>query len=266
MKNILLPALALMLLLAACSTTTPASEEPATSPGMGRGMGMGPPEGMRARHSAPIPEAYAGVSNPVTAGEASLERGAELFTTNCATCHGDGGMGDGPAGTGLDPAPAPVARTSQMMGDSYLFWRISEGGSMEPFNSAMPAWQGALDEQARWDVINYVRALGSGAVAPRRETGGAAFDPAGQATRQAEMLATAVAEGVLTPSEADLFTEVHAAVETVQAQGMEGRSGNMADVEAELLAELVRAEKITQEEADAFLDIHARLLDAGLME
>ena len=175
-------------------------------------------------------------------------------------------MGDGPAGTGLDPAPAPVARTSQMMGDSYLFWRISEGGSMEPFNSAMPAWKNALDEQARWDLINYVRALGSGAVTPREGTGGAAFDPAGQATRQAEMLATAVAEGVLTRSEADLFTEVHAAVETVQAQGMEDRGGNMADVEAELLAELVRAETITQEEADAFLDIHARLLDAGLME
>ena len=175
-------------------------------------------------------------------------------------------MGDGPAGEGLDPAPAPIAHTSQMMGDAYLFWRISEGGAMEPFNSAMPAWKGALDEQSRWDVINYVQAMGSGAVAPRPGTGGAAYDPAAQATRQAEMLATAVAQNILTPLEADIFADVHKAIETLRAQDMEGMDGNMADVQAALLAELVDAETITQEQADAFNEIHERLLDAGLME
>lgn len=264
MKQTLFAALTLVLLLAACGSTTPASEEPSTSPGMG--MGMAGRGGMMARHSAPIPEAYAGLSNPVTADEASLERGAELFTTHCASCHGDGGMGDGPAGEGLDPAPAPIAHTSQMMGDAYLFWRISEGGAMEPFNSAMPAWQGALDEQARWDVINYVQALGSGAVTPRPGTGGAAYDPAAQATRQAEMLATAVAQDVLTQSEADVFAEVHEAIETLRAQRSDSMDGNMADVQAQLLAELVDAETITQEQADAFNEIHERLLAAGLME
>lgn len=264
MKQIFLLALALVLLLAACGGTTPTSEEPGAAPGMG--MGMGRSDGMMARHSAPIPEAYAGLSNPVTADEASLERGAELFTTHCASCHGDGGMGDGPASSGLDPAPAPIARTSQMMSDSYLFWRISEGGAMEPFNSAMPAWKGALDEQARWEVIHYVQALGSGAVTPRQGPGGAAFDPAGQATREAEMLATAVAQDILTQSEADVFAEVHAAVETLRAQGIEDMSGNMAEIEAALLDELVQTGTITPEQADAFNDIHNRLLGAGLME
>src|SRR5690606_25374304 len=38
-----------------------------------------------------------------------LARGAELYAANCASCHGDRGLGDGPAGRGLDPAPANLA-------------------------------------------------------------------------------------------------------------------------------------------------------------
>lgn len=263
MKLKFVPALFLVLMLAACGGSTPTPDESSGSPGMGMGMGRG---GMMARHNAPVPEAYADLSNPVTADEASLQRGAELYTTHCASCHGDGGMGDGTAGVSLDPAPAPIAHTSQMMGDGYLFWRISEGGAMDPFNSAMPGWKDALDEQARWDLINYVRALGSGAVTPRPGTGGAAFDPAAQATQQAEMLATAVSQGVLTRSEADTFDEVHTAVETLRAQGTVDLSGSMSETQTALLADLVRAETITQEQADTFVDIHNRLLEAGLME
>lgn len=147
------------------------TETPESAP-RGQGMqhrhGHGPQAGMVARHHAPIPEAYAGLTNPIPADDDSLERGADLYRTYCASCHGNDGLGDGPAGTALDPAPAPVARTSQRMGDDYFFWRTSEGGFMEPFNSAMPAWKGALDEQARWDIINYIQALGSDTMPMRR--------------------------------------------------------------------------------------------------
>lgn len=262
--------LALILLLAACSTATPETAESVAMPGMGHGMGpgmgMGRQSGMMARHSAPIPAAYTGLVNPVAVSEDSLARGAELFTTHCASCHGDGGMGDGIASAGLDPAPVPIAHTSQMMGDSYLFWRISEGGAMEPFNSAMPAWKGTLDEQARWDLINYMRALGSGAVTPRQGMGGAAFDPAVQATRQADMLDTAVTQGVLTQAEADLFAEVHAAIEALRAEGGVEMGDNTTNMQEVMLRELVRVGTITQAQADAFTDAHDRLLDADLME
>ncbi len=148
--------------------------------GMGGGM-MGGGNSMMARHSAPIPADYKGLSSPVAADEASLERGAQQYTTLCATCHGDGGMGDGPAGAALDPAPSAIAHTSQMMGDDYLFWRISEGGAFDPFNSTMIAWKPVLSEEQRWDVINYMRALGTGQVQPGMGMGGAAFDPASRA-------------------------------------------------------------------------------------
>ena len=161
----------------------PVAEEPAanvepddTSTRVGI-MGRGQGGGMMARHHAAVPDEYAGLTYPLPSDEASIE-GWENFATNCAICHGDGRMGDGPAAAGLDPAPAAIAHTSQMLGDDYQLWSISEGGATEPFNSAMIPWKGILNEDARWDVINYVQAVGCGQVIPRQGLGGAAIDPA----------------------------------------------------------------------------------------
>jgi mono/diheme cytochrome c family protein len=251
---------------AAVTQSTPDTAEATPGSGIEPIQGMGPGSGMMARHHATIPEPYRGRANPVPADQTSLDRGAELYSTLCASCHGDGGMGDGPAGAGLDPAPAPVAHTSQMMGDDMLFWRISEGGGMAPFNSAMPAWNDALDEQARWDLINYVRALGRGQVAPRRAAGGGTFDPAAELAARAEMLATGVELGVINQIEADLFAEVHSAMDAHTAANASPRVGGMDQMRLALLDELVAQGTITGEQADAFNDIHDRLVEAGVME
>ena len=100
MKQTLLVAV-LTLLITACG-----AQGNETNPGMGMNN-----DGMMTRHHAEIPAEYAGLKNPIPADEESLERGATLYTTNCSSCHGDGGMGDGPAGAALVPAPAAVART-----------------------------------------------------------------------------------------------------------------------------------------------------------
>ncbi len=245
-----------LLLLAACAA--PARE---ASPDLGMGGGMG--GGMMARHHAEIPEKYAAVANPIPADDASFARGAAAYTANCAACHGAGGLGDGPAGAALDPMPAPIAHTSLQMGDAYLFWRISEGGA--PFSTAMPAWQGALDEQTRWDLINYIRALGQGQVQPPDGTTGATFDPQAEAAQRAAWLAKAVEQKVITAEEARTFERVHAAVETRRAAQPAGTgNSSAAEREAALLAELVETQTITQAQADAFQDIHARLITSGL--
>ena len=251
---------------AAVTETAPDTAEATPGSGMEPLQGMGPGSGMMARHHATIPEPYHGLANPVPAEQASLDRGAELYSTLCASCHGDGGMGDGPAGASLDPAPAPVAHTSQMMGDDMLFWRISEGGGMAPFDSAMPAWKDALDEQARWDLINYVRALGRGQVVPRPAAGGAAFDPAAEQAARAGMLAMGLELGVINQAEADLFAEVHNAMDAQTAADASPRVGGMDQIRLALLDELVAQGTITQEQADAFNDIHERLVEAGVME
>ncbi|MCA9953633.1 MAG: cytochrome c [Anaerolineales bacterium] len=229
-------------------------------------MGMG--GSMMAAHHATIPEAYAGVSNPLPADEESLARGEEIYATHCATCHGDGGVGDGPGGASLDPAPANIAHTSQMLGDDYLFWRVSEGGAMEPFNSGMIAWKGILDEQARWDVLNYVQALGAGTVTPGQHMGGATFDPEVEAQNQAEMLATAVSQAVITQEEADTFAATHTIVDArmMELRRQGSSSAGMDEMLGDILAELVEVKSLTQEQADTFLSVHDRLGAAGLMQ
>ena len=245
---------------------TPAASDASAGRGMAQDKDMGPGSGMMARHHAAVPEPYRGLTNPVPVDQATLDRGAPLYSTLCASCHGDGGMGDGPAGANLDPVPAPLAHTSQMMGDDLLFWRISEGGAMAPFNSAMPAWTDSLDEQARWDLVNYVRALGRGQVVPQASAGGATFDPAAEQAARAEMLTKGEAQGVITAAEAALFEEVHAAMDEAAAADESPRAGGMDQMRETLLKELVTQGTITQEQSDAFDDIHERLVEAGLME
>jgi mono/diheme cytochrome c family protein len=221
-------------------------------------------DGIMSRHHAAIPAEYAGLTNPIPADAASLERGASLYATNCASCHGDGGMGDGPAASALDPAPAPVAHSSRMLADDYLFWRISEGGA--PFDSSMPAWK-TLDEEARWDMINFMRALGTGEVKPVSSMGGETYDPEVQAAQQAELLAQAIEQGIISQSEADTFDFVHTAVERYRIEHPEIVNNESSNTELEdaILAALVDSQTITQNEADAFTDIHNRLGASGLM-
>jgi len=253
MKKIILLSLSIVL-LTACG-----AQAESFVPGMGMGN-----NNMMNRHHAQIPEEYAGLTNPTPSDEASLERGAKLYATNCASCHGDGGMGDGPAAAALNPVPAPVAHTSQMMADDYLFWRISEGGT--PFSTSMPPWK-TLDEQSRWDVINYIRALGAGTVQPGMGMGGEIYDPAIQAEKQAAILAEAVKQGVVTQAEADLFITVHDAMEAYRIAHPESinNGGNATDHENAILTALVKEGTLTQQQADAFPEIHDRLGNAGLM-
>lgn len=231
----------------------------------GMGMGMGSSSGMMDRHHAQIPDEYVNVENPVGATEESIERGAGLYAIHCASCHGDGGMGDGPAGAVLDPAPSPIARTSQMMGDNYLFWRVSEGGI--PFNTSMPAWKDTLDSQSRWDLINYVQALGAGKAKPASSMGGAMFDPKVQSAQELEILEKAIEQGVINKEEMDIFNTVHAAIEQFRTEnpGFAKSIKDATEREAAMLAEVVKAGTISQAQADAFQDIHDRLGTAGLM-
>lgn len=216
------------------------------------------------RYHAEIPAEYAGLTNPIPADTESLERGAELYTTNCASCHGDGGMGEGPAGSALDPAPSPIAHSSQMMADDYLVRCISEGGVS--FGTSMPTWT-VFDEQSHWYLVNYTCALGDGTVQPVSGMGGVAYDPEIQVAQQAEILAKAVEQDVIIEEEAEIFTTVHDAVEQYRLARPEviQSGGNVTELKATIPAALDEEKVITQAQADAFTDIHDRLGNSGLM-
>ncbi|MBE7549798.1 MAG: cytochrome c [Anaerolineales bacterium] len=117
--------------------------------------------GMAHAHVDP-PSEYAQLTNPFAGDAVAIAAGQTIFDTNCATCHGPQGQGDGLAATGLNPKPANLADRQMLdsLSDGYLFWRVSEGGALAPFNSAMPAWKATLSEEQRWQVISYLRSLG----------------------------------------------------------------------------------------------------------
>jgi mono/diheme cytochrome c family protein len=96
---------------------------------------------------APVPAEYAGITNPL--GAESASKGAEVFHTNCETCHGPQGHGDGPAGQALDPKPRNLATLQATASDDFLFWRIREG---KP-GTSMVAWKGILKDDQIWQVI-----------------------------------------------------------------------------------------------------------------
>jgi mono/diheme cytochrome c family protein len=105
------------------------------------------------------PAEFESLTNPFAGDHEAAEAGAEIYEVNCASCHGPEGKGDGPAAAELDPQPASLADAHLMedMSDGALFWRVSEGGMMEPFNSAMPAWKDTLSEDEIWQVVTYIR-------------------------------------------------------------------------------------------------------------
>ena len=111
---------------------------------------------------APVPPEYRSAHVPSAAwtDPRMIARGREIYMTRCAVCHGDEGRGDGPAVTAL-PVKPPDLRDPGMVGEmagNYWFWRISEGGLVEPFRSKgsiMPAWKDELSVEDRWAVIAY---------------------------------------------------------------------------------------------------------------
>lgn len=87
----------------------------------------------------------------------SLERGAAVYRTNCAGCHGSLGLGDGPLAKGLEPKPANLADARALSDQSPLdyFRRISIG----VVGTAMPAFETRLSPDDRWAVALYATLL-----------------------------------------------------------------------------------------------------------
>ncbi len=112
-------------------------------------------------HHGDVPEAYHDLTNPLAGDDSALAAGKVIYEADCAACHGPQGKGDGPASAALDPKPADLADADMMSeaSDAFIFWRVSEGGTMEPFNSAMPSWKQILSEKQRWQVITYVESF-----------------------------------------------------------------------------------------------------------
>jgi glucose/arabinose dehydrogenase/cytochrome c5 len=83
--------------------------------------------------------------NPYAGQQAAAQAGAELYSANCAACHGQRGQGTG-------NIPALADGPAQTANDGELFWFITNGD----LNNGMPSWK-QLPEQERWQLVTFVK-------------------------------------------------------------------------------------------------------------
>ncbi len=90
----------------------------------------------------------------------AIAHGKELFKTNCATCHGEHGAGDGPAASALNPHPRNFTNGEKFkQGDklTQVVKTITTGVK----GSAMAGFPG-LPLEDRFALAHFVRSLESG--------------------------------------------------------------------------------------------------------
>lgn len=90
-----------------------------------------------------------------------VANGKEIYDSNCVSCHGIAGKGNGPAAASLTPKPRDLTDEQYMktLTDDHLFKVISEGGASVGKSPLMPAWGTTLKEEDIINVISYIRSL-----------------------------------------------------------------------------------------------------------
>ena len=103
-------------------------------------------------------------TSPTEFAATAIVHGAKLFAANCTDCHGANGRGDGPAAPSLPIHPADLtAEHFWAHSDGELYWYLSHGFEAPDGSVAMPGFAGVLSSEARWDLIDFMRAHNAGA-------------------------------------------------------------------------------------------------------
>ena len=107
-----------------------------------------------AQDSWQAPESAKDIKNPYSGNVIAAQKGEQLYSKLCWTCHGKNGKGEGPAAANLNPKPKNFSSVElQKQTDGELFWKLSNGKGM------MVPYKHSLNEEKRWQLINYIRTL-----------------------------------------------------------------------------------------------------------
>jgi len=103
------------------------------------------------------PEA-AKVANPVKPTPDSIAAGKKIYDTQCVSCHGETGKGDGKMAAQVNPKPPDLTDAEWKHGstDGEIFLVIKDGAK----NTAMKPYNSKLTTHQIWDVVNYIRSIG----------------------------------------------------------------------------------------------------------
>ena len=92
--------------------------------------------------------------NPLTSDAATIAAGKALYVTQCLSCHGKKGKGDGPSAAPLGVAAGNfTTAATQGQSDGALQWKITEG------RKPMPSFKKKLNETQVWQTVVYMRTL-----------------------------------------------------------------------------------------------------------
>ncbi len=99
-----------------------------------------------------VPANYKSMKNPVGKGDASNKAGMAKYNSNCASCHGKTGLGDGVKARALKDFPGNFSKADfQDQADADLFYKTKIG------RGDMPKYQGKLTDEDIWNIVNYMR-------------------------------------------------------------------------------------------------------------
>ena len=117
-----------------------------------------PPAEQTAQEKPPeplvIPEAEKNRKNPVAPDRESIQRGRNLFSSQCVWCHGPKGDGKGELAVADNlPTPDFTAAQQKKRTDGELFYILVHG------HGGMPGQGSRLREKQKWDLINFIRSL-----------------------------------------------------------------------------------------------------------
>ncbi len=96
------------------------------------------------------------ITEPWVFSDDLVAHGTKVYATNCTICHGAKGLGNGPAGSGLNPPPRNLVKGGWKSGGTSkaLFLTLTnglEGTSMASF--------GHLKKIDRWALVHYIRSI-----------------------------------------------------------------------------------------------------------
>lgn len=119
--------------------------------------------GLAAFHRTPwmVPAAEKERKNPLSPSERNLTAAKQIYSDQCANCHGDGGKGDGSDAMMYEPPPSDLTDAAKMSKrtDGEIYYQITEG------RKPMPSFKKKLTDEQRWQLVMFVRSL-AGAPAP----------------------------------------------------------------------------------------------------
>ena len=99
-----------------------------------------------------IPQNAEQEKSPLAPTAAVLDKGKDLFSSNCQKCHGATGRGDGPYG---DPDHRPADLTASTLPDGIIFYDVWNGRKAP----VMPSFKSTMTKDEIWAVVEFAKSL-----------------------------------------------------------------------------------------------------------